>query len=143
MSATHWAELTGANEVPAFDGAATGTLWVMVDEQNNTLRWHVEYGGFTGPATGANFRGPAAEGENGDVAISLVTGTSPGALESPIEGETGPLTAEQIAQLAEGMWYVNVHTEANPRGEIHGQVVSNPNDGHGSGWATGSLVTTL
>ncbi|HEX9904519.1 MAG TPA: CHRD domain-containing protein, partial [Propylenella sp.] len=41
--------------------------------------------------------------------------------ESPLEG-SATLTDEQAALLADGMLYINVHTEANPGGEIRGQV---------------------
>ena len=34
------------------------------------------------------------------------------------------LTDDQIADLMAGKWYVNVHTKANPGGEIRGQVVA-------------------
>ena len=40
---------------------------------------------------------------------------------SPIEGETR-ISPEQSGQLASGQWYVNVHTAANPGGEIRGQL---------------------
>lgn len=118
-SATHYAELTGANEVPANTTAGTGEAWILVDPQNNSVRWYVTYEGLTGPATGAHFHGPAAAGENADVIIDL--GTT-GGYDSPIQGEATGLTAEQLTQIEGGMWYVNIHTEANPAGEIRGQV---------------------
>jgi hypothetical protein len=34
------------------------------------------------------------------------------------------ITAEQAAQLADGQWYVNLHTDASPDGEIRGQVAA-------------------
>lgn len=34
------------------------------------------------------------------------------------------ITAEQAAQLADGQWYVNLHTDAYPDGEIRGQVTA-------------------
>src|SRR5205085_4788206 len=37
-------------------------------------------------------------------------------------GTSAPLTAEQKAQLKGGQFYVNVHTAANPTGEIRGQL---------------------
>ena len=47
--------------------------------------------------------------------------TSPAA--RPIwSGTTAALTAEQKAQLKAGQLYVNVHTAANPSGEIRGQI---------------------
>jgi hypothetical protein len=40
---------------------------------------------------------------------------------SPIHGSK-VLTDAQITDLEAGKWYVNVHTAANPGGEIRGQV---------------------
>ncbi len=34
-----------------------------------------------------------------------------------------PLTPLQVADLMAGKWYVNLHTAANPGGEIRGQVM--------------------
>ncbi len=47
--------------------------------------------------------------------------TSP--IVSPIDG-TATLTAEQAKDLVDGKWYFNIHTKANPGGEIRGQVVT-------------------
>ncbi len=47
----------------------------------------------------------------------------------PIKGTTSPdkgsakLTDAQMTDLEAGKWYVNVHTKANPGGEIRGQVM--------------------
>jgi len=41
---------------------------------------------------------------------------------SPIKG-TATLTDAQIADLNAGKWYFNVHTAANPGGEIRGTVM--------------------
>jgi len=122
-TATHHAELTGANEVPANTTTGMGEAWILIDPQNNSVRWYVTYEGLTGPATGAHIHGPAGTGANADVIIDLGTGDTVDRYNSPIEGEATGLTAEQIAQAEEGMWYVNIHTEANPAGEIRGQVV--------------------
>ena len=45
----------------------------------------------------------------------------PNATSSPAEG-SATLTDEQAADLTAGKYYVNVHTAANPGGEIRGQV---------------------
>lgn len=122
-SATHYAELTGANEVPANTATGTGEAWIIIDPQNNSVRWTVTYEGLTGPATGAHFHGPADVGANADVVIGLGATEGTDRYGSPIQGEATGLTAEQIAAAEGGQWYVNIHTEANPAGEIRGQVV--------------------
>jgi hypothetical protein len=41
---------------------------------------------------------------------------------SPANG-TATLTDAQAADLQGGLWYINIHTNANRGGEIRGQVV--------------------
>ena len=45
----------------------------------------------------------------------------PNATSSPVEG-SATLTDAQAADLAAGRYYINIHTAANPGGEIRGQV---------------------
>ncbi len=40
---------------------------------------------------------------------------------SPVSGQA-TLTDAQAADLLAGRWYINLHTAANPGGEIRGQV---------------------
>ena len=70
----------------------------------------------SGPATAAHFHGPAEVGKNAGVAVAI-----PNATTSPNEG-SATLTDAQAADLLAGKYYVNVHTAANPGGEIRGQV---------------------
>ena len=109
------ANLTGAEEVPPVETAATGTADITWKADTKELSWVIEFSGLSGPATAAHFHGPAAVGENAGPVVTIED------LESPSEG-TATLTDEQAEQLAGGQWYVNVHTEANPDGEIRGQV---------------------
>lgn len=109
------AELSGAEEVPPVETGATGAADVTYDTETMELTWTAEFSGLSGPATAAHFHGPAAPGENAGPVVPVED------LESPSEG-TATLTEEQAAQLTEGMWYFNIHTDANPNGEIRGQV---------------------
>jgi hypothetical protein len=109
------ANLTGGEEVPPVETAATGMADVTWNAGSKELSWSIEFDGLSGPATAAHFHGPAAPGENAGPVVPIED------LESPSEG-TATLTDEQAAQLAGGQWYVNVHTAANPDGEIRGQV---------------------
>jgi len=106
--------LTGANEVPPNASAGTGTA--KVDLDGTTLKWTVTYSGTTGPVTAGHFHGPAAAGSNAGVVVPF-----PGPISSPITG-TATLTPAQVADLKAGLWYVNLHTAANPGGELRGQV---------------------
>ena len=112
--------LTGPQQVPPVDTAATGTAEITYDPATRVVKWTLTYNGLSGAPTMAHFHGPAA---SGSVAPPVIWLTEKGAaVTGPIKGET-TLTPEQAEQFTSGMWYVNVHTVANPKGEIRGQVV--------------------
>jgi hypothetical protein len=110
------ATLDGKSEVPPNTSAATGTADIDYDAATKKLTWKLTYSGLSGPATAAHFHGPAEAGKNGGVAVAI-----PNAGTSPVEG-SATLTDAQAADLTAGKYYVNVHTAANPGGEIRGQV---------------------
>jgi hypothetical protein len=113
------ATMNAASEVPPNTSAGKGDATVKLDKATKTLTWTVTYSGLTGDATAAHFHGPAAPGANAGVVIAIGMGTVP----NPAAGAK-VLTDDQIADLLAGKWYVNVHTKANPGGEIRGQVVT-------------------
>jgi CHRD domain len=113
------ATMNAASEVPPNASAGTGNAVVKLDKATKTLTWTVTYGGLTGDATAAHFHGPAAPGANAPVVVPIGMGSVP----NPATGSK-VLTDDQIADLTAGKWYVNVHTKANPGGEIRGQVVA-------------------
>ena len=39
-------------------------------------------------------------------------------------GRWGPLSADEIQGLLNGNYYVNVHTSANPAGELRGHIIA-------------------
>jgi hypothetical protein len=110
------ATLDGKTEVPANTSAGTGTADIDYDAASKKLSWKVTYSGLSGPATAAHFHGPAEAGKNSGVAVAI-----PNATTSPVEG-SATLTDAQAADLLAGKYYVNIHTQANPAGEIRGQV---------------------
>ena len=114
------ASLAGVSEYPSVTSAGTGTVQVHLNKQTNLLTWTIEYSGLSGPVTAGHFHGPAVAGQNAGVTMPMS-----GAVDSPIKG-TATLTAAQSIDLLDGKWYVNLHTAANPDGEIRGQVVPKP-----------------
>src|SRR3979411_1444661 len=110
------ATLDAKSEVPANTSAGTGTADIDYDAATKKLAWKRTYQGVTGQATAADFHGPAEAGRNAGVAVAIPNATS-----SPAEG-SATLTDAQAADLTSGKYYINVHTAANPGGEIRGQV---------------------
>jgi len=111
------ATLDAATEVPPKASSGTGHLTATLDTATEVLTYHIEFKDLTGPAVAAHFHGPAAVGVNAGPQVAM---TKP--IMSPIDG-TATLTADQAKDLLDGKWYFNVHTAANPGGEIRGQVV--------------------
>lgn len=111
------AMLDGKSSVPPNTSAAKGAADIDYDPASKKLSWKVTYSGLSGPATAAHFHGPAEAGKNAGVAVAI-----PNATASPAEG-SATLTDAQAADLVAGKYYVNIHTAANPGGEIRGQVM--------------------
>jgi hypothetical protein len=110
------ATLSGASEVPANTSTGKGAADIDYDAATKKMSWKLTYSGLSGPATAAHFHGPAEPDKNAGVALAIPNATS-----SPTEG-SATLTDAQAADLTAGKYYINVHTAANPGGEIRGQV---------------------
>ncbi|HYI27843.1 MAG TPA: CHRD domain-containing protein [Bradyrhizobium sp.] len=108
--------LDGKAEVPPNTSAGKGTADLDFDAASKKLSWKLTYSGLSGAPTAAHFHGPAEAGKNAGVAVAI-----PNAGSSPVEG-SATLTDAQAADLMAGKYYINVHTAANPGGEIRGQV---------------------
>jgi hypothetical protein len=100
------AKLAGAAGVKG-----SGDVSAMLD--GKTFTYTVNYKDLTGPAVAAHFHNAATPGGNGPPVVPATIAPS------PIKG-TATLTDAQIADLNAGKWYFNVHTAANPGGEIRG-----------------------
>ncbi|HEX4767426.1 MAG TPA: CHRD domain-containing protein [Lichenihabitans sp.] len=110
------ATLDAASETPPNASKGTGTLKATYDTATKMLDWTVDYSGLTGEATAAHFHGPAPAGKSAGVMVPIK-----GSVASPIKG-SAPLTDAQAKALTDGDMYFNVHTKANPGGEIRGQL---------------------
>ncbi|MCO6477817.1 MAG: CHRD domain-containing protein [Phaeodactylibacter sp.] len=113
------ARLTGNQENPAVTTEATGTGTFMLTDEG--LEYNITVEGLDIAA--AHFHNNAI-GANGGVVRDLGGdfngNTASGAWTST---DAQPLTGELIKALLAGNLYVNVHTAANPGGEIRGQVL--------------------
>lgn len=118
------------NPMASFPDGATlpsGLAMVQVDTNANTISWEVSYQNLTGPiiAPGAHFHGPASLGSNAGIEVFLTDGNPPEPATGTLMGSAS-LTDQQEMDVLAGLWYLNIHTEANLSGELRGQVVSTP-----------------
>jgi hypothetical protein len=114
---TYSAKLSGAKEVPKTTTKGTGTFDGKFDTTTKVLSYTLTFDGLSGPATAAHIHGPAKKGENAGV-VAPLGDKNPS---SPITGSV-TLTDDQAKALRGTMLYVNVHTAANPGGEIRGPI---------------------
>ena len=133
------ADLRGSSEVPPNQTTGSGTTIATYDTETRKLTWNGSYSGLTGPATAAHKHGPAPAGANARLVVWIsenVGQCSQGEcrskrdakaplLASPFQG-SATLTDAQASELMAGMYYVNIHTDAHPAGELRGQVVKAP-----------------
>jgi CHRD domain len=112
--------LSGAEQVPPVQTAGSGIAELTYDPATQTIKWTITYSGLSGTATMVHLHGPASRGEKGGVMLWL--SKQGNTAESPISGQA-VLTPEQSEQFSAGRLYVNVHTQANPGGELRGQVM--------------------
>jgi len=111
-------ELSGEQEVPAVASAASGSAYLTHDTVGGLVTINVRTQNL--PDASASHLHGAYGGLNGTVEIGL---TQDGSDPSRWFIEAQALSAAQAAALAAGATYMNVHTPANPGGEIRGQVI--------------------
>lgn len=117
------AVLSGSQEVPSLTVPATGGGYFILNEERNALQFYLSVTGLSGPITAAHFHNAAA-GLNGPP-VRTLTADFAGEIASGTwkSTDTEPLTPELVNELLAGNIYVNVHTAANPGGEIRSQVL--------------------
>lgn len=122
-STTLRASLDGKDEVPANGTRGTGSVTITYDPATKTISWNGTYTDLSGPVTAAHIHGPADPGKNAPPVVWMTKqGDSNPTFASPFTG-SAQLTDEQAKDLLFGKYYVNIHTQANPAGEIRGQLV--------------------
>ena len=130
------AELSGASEVPPVDTDTNGEARFKVIDGGTALRFEIEIEDAENilGAVGAHIHCGAA-GANGPIAVWLAgdfLGGYDGKLEikgtvdatNLVNTACGADVAALIAAMEAGDTYVNVHSTANPGGEVRGQVAA-------------------
>ena len=153
-----FANLSGANERPTpTDSPGTGSAHVMLDTMAQTLTVSATFSGLTGPATMAHIHCcQMAFDSPPTVGVATTVPAFPGfPINMGTSGTYDPMTfdltqtliynpafvtaqgglanaeAALIAGLENHLTYFNIHTAANPGGEIRGQLVPGPIVGAG------------
>ena len=136
--------LSGANEVPPVASPGAGTAVVVLDPAAQTLQVIASFFGLTTPDTAAHIHCCAPLGTNAGVATTVPAfpgfplGVTQGTYLSPIfdltqptiynpafvtmQGGLSQAEAALIAGIENDQTYFNIHTMANPGGEIRGQL---------------------
>jgi hypothetical protein len=129
------ATLRGSSENPPVNSNGTGTATLILDDVTGQAVLTLSFSGLTSAVGAAHFHAPADTHANAGVvnglnfapAFTLTAGGTAGSLSNYVVPFT--LTAQQIAGLKNGLWYINVHTTNFPGGEIRGQLYAVPEPG--------------
>ncbi|MCB9880378.1 MAG: CHRD domain-containing protein [Planctomycetes bacterium] len=109
-----FAMLLGKNQVPVNASTANGRATLKFDSTTGNISIRVVTRGITGTAAHLH---QGAKGTNGGVLVPL-SQTAPG-----VWTGSGTLSATEITAYLAGDCYINVHSAANPGGEIRGQAL--------------------
>jgi hypothetical protein len=125
------ASLNGANERPTpVTTPAAGTGSVVLNDAETNIDVLLSWASLSSTAFLAHIHGPAGVNATATPIIDL-TSSIPAAPNNTASLNGGsPLsfavTAQQVADLKNGLWYFNVHSAEFPGGEIRGQIVPEP-----------------
>lgn len=122
--------MSSAQEVPANSSTALGTMDVFYTRETRILSYSVNWTGLTGPVTNMHIHGLAGPGFNAPVLQNIITASNGIFAPGSSFGATGKVSATLLvdgvyikeADLLNGNFYINIHTTANPGGEIRGQI---------------------
>lgn len=126
--------LTGAQENPAVPSSALGSMDVFYSKDTRTLTYNVTWSGLTDSVLLMHIHGLAPTGFNAGVVQNIVA-TSNSIFPQKTAGKftfaktgklSGTLLADGVAvkeqDLLNGVYYMNIHTNTYPGGEIRGQI---------------------
>ena len=114
--------LAGENSVPPVTSSATGTVTGVLTSDWTEFHYSITIEGLT--PTAAHFHNGAFDETGGVVkALDFSNGMSISGIWSSSDA-TQPFTTEMLDELLAGRIYANIHTSANPGGEIRGNILT-------------------
>jgi Cu/Zn superoxide dismutase len=111
------ARCNGGNEVPAVMTQGQGLAVITLNKKMTAGEFFFQATGLSGPITGIHIHA-GLEGENGPVLFNLTPFLDGDMVRAKIEFDS----FFTVNSLLDGEYYLNVHTEDNPGGEIRGQL---------------------
>ncbi|HEX5112172.1 MAG TPA: CHRD domain-containing protein [Saprospiraceae bacterium] len=111
------ARLSGDQENPQVASDGQGVAVLTFDRTQTNVYINVSVSNLSSPITGAHIH-EGAFGENGPVVLDLTSFLSGNRIKGVMRG----LPNTVMSKLLSGDYYINVHTENNPGGEIRGQL---------------------
>jgi len=107
-------DMDGMQENPAVTLPSQGWGTFNIDTCTNTLLFHIVVESLSGPETASHIHGLALHGTNAGVIFPL-----PGGM---VKSSSWTYPESMERAILDGMTYANIHTAANPGGEIRGQI---------------------
>lgn len=117
------AQLTGANQAPPVTTKGSGTVEGNYNAKTKVITLDLKWSlGNTADTTIMGHIHKGAVGVSGPVVIPF-TGLPSGATDQQFNFTSQPLTTEQETDLKAGNYYVNLHSNTDPGGELRAQLI--------------------
>lgn len=118
--------MNGAQETPPISVPATGTINATYSNNTKVLNFTIDWSGLSGLPVAAHIHGTGTAGYAAGVVKNLWT--APNATLYPASGSySGSMFVDGVhlkeEHLLAGAYYINIHTQARPAGEIRGQII--------------------
>lgn len=117
--------LSGTNEVPVVTTVNSGEAWFSLNMATHVLDWAVTVNAGEPMTVTAAHIHTGTVGVNGGVAFNLMPPGAPVVVTTTLSWSgSSTLTENQVAMLLAEGYYINVHSQKVPSGELRGQVVA-------------------
>lgn len=111
----------------AVSSSGHGLVGVMIDTDAMTMEWIMGAADLSGEPLAAHFHGPAPVGEDAPPVIDMTVDegmeTEGEAVPADIMMGMASISPDDWTEIQNGFFYVNVHTQQYPDGEIRGQLL--------------------